>query len=317
MITDCVYEWTTIGEYKAVILKVKKTEFESEITVLPEFGANLLRFCYNGNIIIDYSKEKLSKKDFTGMPIMFPTPNRVYEAKVKYNGENYLQIKNGKKWICHGLVYDEPFEVSEIVCNEEDTYIHLSLDINEESLFFDSFPFKCRLHIIYSINIDGLTVKYKIENNSQVNLQYGFGIHPYFRFKQGDKLVLPSHKFLELKDEFPTGRIIETQENFKNINAYGTDIQTLQIDDDFIRDENGLAYIFNDSNFKIEINASEQFRHFVVYKNKLDNFICIEPQTCSINAHNLAFSGFENANIINVAPGKADEGYVKISMVVQ
>ena len=103
MITDCVYEWTTIGEYKAVILKVKKTEFESEITVLPEFGANLLRFCYNGNIIIDYSKEKLSKKDFTGMPIMFPTPNRVYEAKVKYNGENYLQIKNGKKRICQML----------------------------------------------------------------------------------------------------------------------------------------------------------------------------------------------------------------------
>lgn len=316
MIIDCGYEWTTIGEYKVVVLKLKKTEFEAEITVAPEFGANLLQFCYNGNIIIDYSEEALKKKDFTGTPVLFPTPNRVYEAKVKYNGENYLQIKNGKERICHGLVYDEPFEVSEIVCNEDVAYIHLSLEINEKSLFFNSFPFKCVLHIIYVINIDGLTVKYRIENKSKVNLQYGFGIHPYFKFKQGDSLALPSHKFLELKDEFPTGRIIETQEKFRDINTYGADIRTLHIDDDFIRDENGLAYITNVSNFNIEINASEQFKHFVVYKNRLDNFICIEPQTCSINAHNLAFSGFENANIINIAPGNTDEGYVKISMVV-
>ena len=62
----------------------------------------------------------------------------------------------------------------------------------------------------------------------------------------------------------------------------------------------------------IKIETSDDFRHFVVYKNIGDNFICVEPQTCSINAHRLNADGFKYANVINILPNQIKRGSVNI-----
>jgi len=309
------FEWKNIYGYKAVVLKLENNEFKSEITVVPEIGANLLQFSYDGNIIIGYNGEALRRKDFTGTPILFPTPNRVFKANVIYNGKSYSQTKNGKKRICHGLVYDEPFSVCKIDCRDDSAYICLVLNIKEKTEFFNSFPFVSRLYITYGMDINGLTVKYAVENLSNDNFQFGFGIHPYFNFQPDDILFLPSNEFLELKNEYPTKRILPVDEFFGGIGRKGISIKQLSVDNDFIRKCNESVFI-NGSNYKIEIEASKQFRHFVVYKNKEDSFICVEPQTCSINAHNLQAEGFRHANLLNVASGETEEGYVKINVEV-
>ena len=307
------FKHKNICGYKATILKLENEGTKSEITVVPEFGANLLQFSFDGNVIIDYNAELIRKKDFTGTPILFPTPNRVFKAKVIYNGTIYSQIKNGKERVCHGLVYDEPFSVCEIVCNDDNAHIRLVLNINQETNFFNSFPFVSRLYITYAMDSNGLTVKYEVENLSDDDFQFGFGIHPYFNFTPNDKLFLPTNKFLELINEYPTKKILATEGFFGDINRCGVSIKHLAVDDDFIRANNGSAFIVG-TDLKIEIETSDEFRHFVVYKNKEDGFICVEPQTCSINAHNLNNSGFEYANLLNIASGGIAEGYVKINV---
>lgn len=137
--------------------------------------------------------------------ILFPTPNRVWNAEVLYNGRSYRQIKNGEERVCHGLVYDEPFRICETVCGDNSALLELVLNIDENTDFFASFPFKSRLHIIYVIDACGLTVKYKLYNLSDRSFQFGFGIHPYFNFKANDRLIISSSELLELENNFPTG----------------------------------------------------------------------------------------------------------------
>ena len=50
------YKEIKIGNLKAIVLK---SSSNSEITVLPQFGANLLRFIVNDVPIVDYSYDVL------------------------------------------------------------------------------------------------------------------------------------------------------------------------------------------------------------------------------------------------------------------
>lgn len=308
------YVYTDIGGYRAVVLRLDNDVFNSEIIVASEFGANLLKFIYNGKTVIDYSEDALKRQDFTGTPILFPTPNRVLNAEVVYNNKTYKQQKNGEKRVCHGLVYDEPFEVCKIKCGDYSASIELALDINKNTAFFEAFPFECRLHIIYLIDEYGLTVKYILKNLSDCGFQFGFGIHPYFNYNKEDRVLVPSFVLPELKNNYPTGEIVNTETMFSGISTTGAAISDLSVDNDFIRKEQGAVYILNGESVRIEIKPSEQFRHFVLYRNKSDNFICIEPQTCCINAHNLAAAGFKYADLLNIMPGEVSRGYIKINV---
>lgn len=301
------YKEIKIGNLKAIVLK---SSSNSEITVLPQFGANLLRFIVNDVPIIDYSYDVLQNRGFTGTPLLFPTPNRVLNAETIYNGKAIKQIKNGKERVCHGLIYDEPFEVCEIYCGEEKSFIDLSLNIDSYTSFFNSFPFECVLHVIYTLCDDYLQIEYTLENLSENEFQYGFGIHPYFCYGKDAKVTLPAKKFLELKNEYPTGRLKLAEKRFQGISTVGTDIETLAIDDDFVCSGTTATIIDLQKNIKIE--TSDDFRHFVVYKNIGDNFICVEPQTCSINAHRLNADGFRYANVINILPNQIKRGFVKV-----
>lgn len=306
------YKKIKIEDLDAVVLNLRHGENFSEITVLPVFGANLLQFVYNGKPVIDFNTTVLQKRGFTGTPVLFPTPNRVAEAKVIYDGMVIEQVKNGEKRVCHGLVYDEAFQICNIDCGEQSAFIDLSLHINREKEFFNSFPFECILHIIYLLSEKGLEIKYSVENLSANSFQYGFGLHPYFVYGENAVLKLPVNEALKLNNNYPTGEIYSANERFVGINSTGIDLQSLCIDDDFLKAV-GVAVI-EAHDRHICITTSEEFKHFVVYKNIGDDFICVEPQTCSINAHNLAQKGFEYANVINIAPKQKQGGFVKIEV---
>ena len=54
----------------------------------------------------------------------------------------------------------------------------------------------------------------------------------------------------------------------------------------------------------MDIECSEAFNHAVVFTSPEKEFFCIEPQTCSTDAFNMAEKGFaKEAHLLTLEPG--------------
>lgn len=285
---------------------------ESECHIAPEWGANLLYFGHKKSTVIGYDEKALEKREYTGMPVLFPTPNRVRDAVAIFNGVPIRQQKNQKDIFCHGLVYDEPFEVKKINVDEEGIRVKLGYSFYPEHSYYSSFPFSCELLLEYILREGNLTVNYSVKNNGESKIPFGFGLHPYFYYSKDITLYLPAENYL-LCDEnnLPLGKVLKTADRFSDLNKGGASMKVTELDCDFLREKGKNAVLtYPENGRQVGIIASEDFCHYMVYSPKKENFVCVEPQTCSIDAHNLFEKGFPHSNLRFVSPGETERGYV-------
>lgn len=73
-----------------------------ECIIAPEYGSNLCRFIVDGNAIIDFDKELLKQKDYTGTPVLYPTPNRVRNGVFTFKGKIFNQVKKMNQFLNTG-----------------------------------------------------------------------------------------------------------------------------------------------------------------------------------------------------------------------
>lgn len=285
----------------------------SYIIIDPKWGANILAFICDGVSIINSDEETVKNKGFTGCPVLYPTPNRVKDCKTSYNGKEYTQTKDGKPHMLHGYAYYKEFEVVDTEITDNFASVSLSVKISDDKEVLSSYPFENRLEVKYILTENSLRVEHKAENLSESPMPYGFGLHPYFYYKGDAFFSIPSDKYVETTDKvIPTRNFPNTHDKFGDINK-GILASSVQLDNNLIRSGNEKAVLtFTEEKVKITFDASENFRHFVVYHPKNANFICIENQTCSIDANNLLLEGFgEYANQIIIEPKKSDSGYIE------
>lgn len=302
------YRKDNVNGLKILIIKAG----ESKCHIAYEWGANLLYFGHKQNTVIGYDEEALKKREYTGMPVLFPTPNRVRDAVAVYNGVPIRQQKNQKDVFCHGLVHDEPFDIKRITIDEEYVSVELSYSFYPEHQYYSSFPFSCELLIEYILREGNLTVNYSVKNNGESKIPFGFGLHPYFYYSKDITLYLPAENYL-LTDEnnLPVGEVLKTVDRFPTLNKDGASMKVTELDCDFLREKGKKAVLtYPESGRQVEIIASDDFCHYMVYSPKEENFVCVEPQTCSIDAHNLFEKGFPHSNLRFVSPGETASGDV-------
>ena len=131
-------------------------------------------------------------------PILFP---QVSSTSLKIN------IINGKEYPMgnHGFARNSEFEF----IKKEDNSLTFLLKENEETL--KQYPYKFNLFVNYKLEENNVIISYEIKNTDNVDLPFGFGLHPAFNvskdfkdsyiiFDDKDKLVLGN----ELFKEYPT-----------------------------------------------------------------------------------------------------------------
>ncbi len=131
-----------------------------EARIVPGFGCNLARFSVGGRAVIDFDPALILAHDFTGTPVLYPTPNRVRDCRFTWKGRVYPQRRAGRDVYEHGLA-------------------HL------ESKEFEAFPFPHRITLELTLTVRGIRVEYAVENRGAEELPFGFGLHPYFRKLDG------------------------------------------------------------------------------------------------------------------------------------
>jgi aldose 1-epimerase len=255
----------------------------------------------------------------TGIPILFPFPNRIRDGRFTWNGKDYqLPINDPqKKNAIHGFACQRPWRIVESGADVVSAWItgefKGSLDAPDcRSLW----PADYRLRITYRLAPGILRIETMVDNMDCVPLPFGIGFHPYFRIIGTHSTIsVPAESYWELEESLPTGsrRLVEGIRNLNDWRRFSDLIL-----DDILTDLSatwgppGVCYrggILQESS--LEIFTSPSFREAVVFTPPHRQAFCIEPYTCTTDAINLQQRSLD-AGLIVLSPGQSWTGIVEL-----
>lgn len=309
-----------LGHYITLKYRDENPKKNLKVSIAPKLGSNMFCFRSGENNIIYCNKELLIKKDFTGNFVMWPIPNRVRDEKYVFNGQKYslenIKRPRGNDVLIHGLVFDREWQYKSPIVGKDFARVETYVDINSTNPYYESYPFVSRLILQYTLDKQSIKIKYTVENKSSLEMPFGFGLHPYFATLSGENetfVMLPTDYMMEAdEDLLPIGKLKRVVGTECDLNKQKP-VSLLNLDHVFTG-LHGKAYIlYKKQRIKIYLKTSKEFTHMVLYtQEKNKGFICLENQTCSTDAINLAVKGFKKeAHLLTLAPSKSFTGYIE------
>jgi aldose 1-epimerase len=289
----------------------------------PAHGSNLCRMTVDGHHVIDYDNALLKKGDYTGTPVLYPTPNRVRNGVFSFEGVLFQQTKRGVSVLEHGLVHDEPWAYAPPQITGKEIKLESSIRFDKKSALFEAFPFHHVLRLTFILSSGMLCIRYCIENSGDCRIPFGFGLHPYFMKLSGDDdtlVSLPAQYVMDATcDLLPTGRLIDVENTIYDLRK-PVEIGILDFDHVFsgIEANASAGITYKSLGLHVKIESTPDFSHLVLYSPRGENYFCLESQTCSTDAHNLYNRAFiKESGLKIVEPGATWTGqvYYKISGV--
>lgn len=286
---------------------IQTQDGQTRATVVPSLGFTCIDFCTeirNHKVtVLDCEPDFLQgtcRPGRSGIPILFPFPNRIRDSRFSYQGVTY-QVPP-PAWFpqtIHGFCVDRPWHVVSQSRDSVTAEFILSRDAPERR---PQWPSDARLTVTYTARPQTLRADIVIENLGPDTLPWGFGTHPYFRLPLGvgggpDQCLIsasPPQQWT-LENCFPTGEIVPVSPE-KDL-RFGWRYGTCHLDDvyTFPHGVGGTEEQIYDpvSGLKITQRHSADFRELVVFTPKDRPVICLEPYTCTTDAVNLEAAGID------------------------
>jgi aldose 1-epimerase len=255
----------------------------------------------------------------TGIPILFPFPNRIRDGRFAWEGRDYqLPINDPqKKNAIHGFACQRVWRIVDQGTDAASVWItgefHGSRDAPECRSFW---PADYRIRITYRLRPNRLRIEATVDNPDQVRLPFGLGYHPYFRVTGNDSSIqVPAGDYWELQECLPSGtRVAVTR--VLDLNQ-PRPFAELTVDDVLTglpnQKADGLCFrgSIRDNTDTLEVLASPSFREAVVFTPPHRHAFCLEPYTCATDAINLQQHGID-AGLIVLPPGQSWNGVVEL-----
>jgi len=289
--------------------------------IWPARGFNCFRWTVQGREFLYADPQFLegSSPTRTGIPILFPFPNRIRDGRFTWEGKQFqLPINDpAKKNAIHGFACQRPWRVVDQGADATSAWItgefHGSRDAPEcRSLW----PADYRLRVTYRLASACLRIETMVDNTDCIPLPFGVGFHPYIRII-GDNLPIrvPAKNYWELQESLPTGSR-KPVEGARDLNGWKPFAELTL--DDILADLSptwgppGLCFrggIMQEP--PLEVFTSPSFREAVVFTPPHRQAFCIEPYTCTTDAINLQQRGVD-AGLLVLSPGQSWTGIVEI-----
>jgi aldose 1-epimerase len=258
----------------------------TRVTIAPELGGRIAQIeiadgvsrvplLYEPPGVPPEERDPLSWGSF----VMAPWPNRIAEGRFTFQGATYQLPVNHEGHAIHGLGWDRTWAVEHI--SDIECVMSLTLD--------DRWPWRGRVSQRVELLDDGLRQTTEIASVGG-RFPAGCGWHPWFR-----RDVRPGAEVRVLVDaderdelapgRIPTGRILPVDGDFdlRAIPALGD----RRLDDCYrgVRGPMRLAW----GDIELTMTSSANVTYAVVYTP--EHAVCVEPQTCAIDAFNLDARG--------------------------
>ncbi|MBD3376932.1 hypothetical protein GF406_18035 [candidate division KSB1 bacterium] len=283
--------------------------------IVPEAGANLysLRIGKDELLWQAPSIRDVQTREY-GIPVLYPTPNRVRNSELKFSKEIFRFPPNWKEHFLHGLVHGTPWKVDHFEADSDKALVRCDVDFHPGHPLFELWPFDHRIRMDFQLESDGVRIFFRIHNRDSRPLPFGFGLHPFFKYldnKQDTRLCVPASKHMKAVDLLPTGELEPLHPPY-DIDS-PKPLSDIYLDDVFlgIRPETPAWFEMANKRIKVTLEASKEFTHMVIF-SEIPDFFCVENQTCSTDAHNLYDQGFiKESHLLIAEPGQEMSMWVK------
>lgn len=272
---------------------LRDTTSNAEVEVCPSRGGLITRFRVGDVPVLsmdDSTLYDLSKNVRGGVPILFPMAGPLKDNQVVLGGKTY-EMKQ------HGFARNEQWEVTGH-STEGSAKLIITLRSSDETK--QKFPFDFVVQYTYELKGTSLTLHQNYQNTSSEPMPLHAGFHPYFHVPDSEKAAT--------KVETRATKAFDNVTK-KDFDFTGFDLTQKEVDLHLHDHGSTRSSITRPgSTQKIEIVASEEFTHWVVWTLAGKDFICVEPWTAPGNALNT------KNRLITLAPGEAKHVWTEIAL---
>jgi aldose 1-epimerase len=244
----------------------------------------------------------------SGIPILFPFPNRIREGRFTWAGRTHQLPLNDstKKNAAHGFVCRRPWRVVDQGSDGASAWLTGEFQASrDDPASHPLWPADYVLRITYRLAQGRLRIEAEVTNPDRVALPFGLGYHPYFTvpFAPGGKaedclIQVPAKAFWVLEESLPTGerRPVDPSRDFTNLRPFGgitVDDVLTDLQEGGPAAPAGLRWngTLRQGADELRVFSSPDFREQVVFTPPHRQAFCLEPYTCPTDAINLQARG--------------------------
>lgn len=267
----------------------------------------------------------------SGIPVLFPFPNRIAVGKYRWEGKDYQLPCNDapQKNAIHGFACRKPWRVVGQGADGASSWVTGEFQISKDAPEAKGFwPADAILRLTYRLQAGRLRLEAEVTNPDKVSLPFGLGYHQYFRVplvpggKPEECLIqVPAKEFWELNDCLPPGtrKPVDPPRDLLRPRKF----PDLQVDDVLTgidrtqRPEPASGLSWNgtlrqaDAGLELSMHSSPSFRELVIFTPGHHEAFCLEPYTCVTDAVNLQARGID-AGWLQLTPGAKWTGVVEM-----
>lgn len=317
----------TAGGVKQQVYLLTSHDTKVQAEVWPHLGCNCLRWCVRGPsepldllyVAPDWENNPIPTR--SGIPVLFPFPNRIRDGRFRFRGKEYQLPLNDstKKNAIHGFVPRRPWRVVGEGADNDGAWLQgefrASIDAADA---LNLWPSDYRLTTTVRLGRSQLRYEFTVDNLGAEPCPFGLGMHPYLRFPYAKpdehihlyRLWAPAESVWLLEESLPTGEIrpVEADLDWNRPRfVEGTQLDTVYTRLGSLGAPAGsliqrAEVRHGDFGGSVQVWCSPEFRESVLFTPAHRKAICIEPYTCATDAANLGERGID-AGWIVLEPG--------------
>ena len=245
------------------IFRFLKDDF-NYIDFCPERGGLITDWTLNGEKILYFDHRRFLDKKLSirgGIPILFPICGNTDQG-LSISGQHYSLLPQ------HGFARDMNWKYK---FNKEKESFYLSLKDNEFTQKY--YPFSFEIKIDLKIKLNCLIYEVEIFNNSNIQMPFSFGLHPYFNISDFKNIKFQDYPLVCIDQKSNSLQL--TEEYLFNMHK-GIDL--------LMYSSGPLSFIDYSFGRKITLINPYPFDINVIWSDPPRKMICLEPWTSPRNS---------------------------------
>jgi aldose 1-epimerase len=230
-------------------------------------GGSITRFARDGHDLMRPAATP-SGKDNACYPLA-PFSNRIANGSVAVDGTTIRLAPNwpGQRHPMHGDAWARPWH--EVRSDDR------SAEIVYEHDGSTGWPLRYRVRQDFRLDAHALAVRMSLENLEARTVPGGMGLHPFFMRDADTELAFRSEAvWLADAEVLPTERVaVPPKWDFSRTRR----VDGIELDNCFTGWDGNAAIVWPSRGVRLDLAATEPFRHLVVFVPPGRNFFCVEP----------------------------------------